>query len=91
MKLNEILGGIVALLLAYFLANLLTTGFASLGVFPYGISAWWLVPSSDFYRLGRVIGTIIWNLRSVDIIAQVIVLFSAAIGALALLRREDER
>lgn len=90
MKLNEILGAIAALLLAYFLANLVTSGFASLGIFPYAVRAFWLIPRVDFYGLGQSIGVLLWNLRSIDVLAQVIVLFSAALGALALLRKEGE-
>lgn len=90
MRLNEILGAVAALLLAYFLANLVTSGFAGLGVFPYAGKAFWLVSRADFFKLGEAIGNLLWGLRSVDILAQVVVLFSAAFGAVSLLRKEVE-
>ncbi|MCS7363816.1 MAG: hypothetical protein NDF54_00050 [archaeon GB-1867-035] len=92
MKLNEIIGAITALILAYFLANLLTSGFAELGLFPYAGRAFWLTPpGTNFYQIGQAVGQFLWRLRSIDVLAQVLVLFSSALGVVCLLREEKEK
>ncbi|MCS7386174.1 MAG: hypothetical protein NDF55_05490 [archaeon GB-1867-005] len=91
MKVNEVIGAIAAIAIAFLLANMLTSGFAQIGMFAYAEEAAWLVSVEiGFYKIGEAIGRLFWAVRSVDVIAQVLVLFTAAVGVMALLREEVE-
>ncbi|RLE52955.1 MAG: hypothetical protein DRJ26_04025 [Candidatus Methanomethylicota archaeon] len=91
MKMNEVIGAIAALAIAYVLANMLTAGFAQVGLFAYAEKAFWLVPPGiGLHQIGEAIGRLLWTVRSLDVIGQVIVLYTTALGVMALLREEVE-
>ncbi len=91
MRANEILGAIAAILIAYVIAHIVTSGFAQIGLFTYAERAYWLTPPDEtLHSLGRAVGRMLWGMRSLDVLAQVVVLISAAFGVVALLREERE-
>jgi len=91
MKPYEVLGAIAAIIIAYLLASSLVSGIADIGLFAYAEKAYWLTtPDGALHKLGRAVGNVLWNMRSLDVLAQVIVLISAALGVVALLREEEK-
>jgi len=65
--------------------------FISQNVFPafkYALSDGNLVETTQ--PIGREVSLFMWNYRSIDLIAQALVLFAAAAGCLAILRNEEK-
>jgi len=90
MRKDEFVGMILSLVIAYLLASLLTQGFAALSPFRYaGLPIIIVKPDALFHNLGSSISNILWNIRGLDVIGQALLLFSAAIGVIVLLKRKE--
>ncbi len=61
---------------------------ASFPAFTYAKNDWIKVGTSE--NVGSEIANFMWNYRSLDLLAQAIILFGAAAGCLAILREERE-
>ena len=71
--------GIIISLIAIF-ATLILISQASFPAFTYATEDWIKIGTANF----------IWNYRFLDLVAQAVVLFGAAVGCLAILREEKE-
>ena len=79
--------GITISLIAIF-ATLILISQASFPAFTYAAEDWIKIGASENVGLGTA--NFIWNYRFLDLVAQAIVLFGAAVGCLAILREEKE-
>ena len=79
--------GIIISLIAILAAFILISQ-ASFPAFTYATEDWIKIGISEDVGLGTA--NFIWNYRFLDLVAQAIVLFGAAVGCLAILREEKE-
>ena len=79
--------GITISLIAIF-ATLILINQANFPAFTYATGNWIKIGTSDNVGLGTA--NFIWNYRFLDLVAQAVVLFGAAVGCLAILREEKE-
>ena len=79
--------GIIISLIAIF-ATLILISQTSFPAFTYATEDWIKIGTSEDVGLGTA--NFIWNYRFLDLVAQAIVLFGAAVGCLAILREEKE-
>ena len=79
--------GIIISLIAI-LATLILINQANFPAFTYATEDWKKIETSEDVGLGTA--NFIWNYRFLDLVAQAVVLFGAAVGCLAILREEKE-
>jgi len=79
--------GIIISLIAIFAAFIFVSQ-ASFPAFTYATGNWIKIGTSEDVGLGTA--NFIWNYRFLDLVAQAVVLFGAAVGCLAILREEKE-
>ena len=70
------------------LATLILISQTNFPAFTYATEDWKKIGTSDNVGLGTA--NFIWNYRFLDLVAQAVVLFGAAVGCLAILREEKE-
>ena len=70
------------------LATLIIINQANFPAFTYATEDWIKIGTSEDAGLGTA--NFIWNYRFLDLVAQAVVLFGAAVGCLAILREEKE-
>ena len=79
--------GIIISLIAIF-ATFILINQANFPAFTYATEDWIKIGTSENVGLGTA--NFIWNYRFLDLVAQAVVLFGAAVGCLAILREEKE-
>lgn len=90
MRKYDLIGVVLSLILAIFLAQFLTNGVSAVGPFAYSSKPVVMVkPDVFLHNLGQYVSFILWNLFGLDIIGQAVVLFSSAVGVIALLRERE--